>query len=204
MFLLCIKGEKILWITKFTQRVENCATKSKLLYNTISLYYRFLVKREVELADIKATDNVLCIGGGVCPYTAILLHKYTGAKVTVIDNDASCVRKSKRFLRRMKIENVHIKLCDGKCVCCNNYSIIHIAMQISPKELVVDEVIKGAKNGTKILIRRPKNMVKELYCSDNSCEYCCDFVKHSIFSNVDNTGMCVVNKKSAGELVSAV
>jgi len=88
-------------ITSLTQKVEWLANQSRLFYHCIALYYKNIIKREVRLANITPNDNILCIGGGPCPYTAIMLHQLTGAKVTVIDNNKHCV-KSALFAAKVK------------------------------------------------------------------------------------------------------
>lgn len=185
-----------MWITSFTQKIEQIAIKSNLLYGIVSLYYKFLVKREANLAEITENDNILCIGGGVCPYTAILLNKYTNANVTVIDNNKACVEKSQKFIEKLWLKNVQILYCDGECVCCKEFSVIHIALQISPKDAVINCVMNKAKNGTRVLVRRPKKNLDCLYSTENDERIFANSVKHSIFSNVDNTSISVVNKKS--------
>jgi 16S rRNA A1518/A1519 N6-dimethyltransferase RsmA/KsgA/DIM1 with predicted DNA glycosylase/AP lyase activity len=194
-----------LGITKFTQKVELWATKSKLIYFLMSVYYRMMVKREVTLANVSQNDRVLCIGGGVCPYTAILINKYTRSKVTVIDNDNACIEKSRKFLRRLGLDGIEIVHADGKHVCCRDYTVIHIAMQITPKELIIDEVLKKAKEGTRVLVRQPKSVLENLYCPlYGESGVFCSCVKHSLFSNVDNTSVCIVSRCQNGSIGSKV
>jgi precorrin-6B methylase 2 len=184
-----------LGITKLTQKFELWATKSKLIYRFMSIYYRMMVKREVALANIGKSDNVLCIGGGVCPYTAILINKYTQSRVTVIDNDMACIERSKEFLRRLGLKNIDIIHADGKNICCRDYSVIHIAMQITPKDFIIGEVLKKAPEGARVLVRQPKSALERLYCPLlGERELFCNCVKHSVFSNVDNTSVCVVSR----------
>ena len=156
----------VLWITKITQRIELLATKSKIIFYLVLLYYRLLVKRETALANIGKDDRVLCIGGGMCPYTAILLHRYTNAKVTVVDNDRHCAEKSRCFLRRMGLGDIHVCHGDGRAS-THDYTVIHVAMQVSPKDAVVSRIVKEAPNGARVLVRMPKHCVKSLYCNFN-------------------------------------
>lgn len=187
----------ILWITNFTQKIEQIAIKNSLFYGIVSQYYKLLVKREANLAEITENDNILCIGGGVCPYTAILLNKYTNANVTVVDNNSTCVERSQKFIKSLGLDKVVIQHCDGECVCCNNFSVVHIALQISPKDAVIDCIMNKAKNGTRVLIRHPKKNVLCLYNKENNKRIFKNNVKHGIFSNVDSTSISVVNKKPA-------
>lgn len=195
----------MLRITRLTQSIEDIAIRNKMIYFLFSFYYRWMVKREAYLANINEQDKILCIGGGYCPYTAILLHKYTKADVTVIDNDSMCIEKSKEFINDMGLNRIKVKLCDGTCVSCCDYTVIHIAMQISPKEVVLNEMIKRAQDGTRILIRRPKEGFKKLYSpiSENKIGVI-KHVKHGFLSNVDKTSVCVVDKKAPYKTLGAV
>lgn len=190
-----------LFITRLTQLIELLATRSRLAYCAVSAYYRMLVKREARLANINENDRVLCIGGGICPYTAILLHKYTKAHVTVIDNNSKCVEKSRKFINELGLDKINIILGDGEEICCHGYTVIHLAMQISPKELVLNKIMQKAQHGTRVLIRKPKKGVDRLYCKI-SCQKV-DFarcIKHGLFSNVDHTSVWVVEKPAVGML----
>jgi len=190
-----------LWITRLTQLIEHFAIKSRLAYYCISAYYRMLVKREVCLAGINERDRVLCIGGGICPYTAILLNKYTKAHITVIDNNIECVEKARKFINRLGLNRINIIYGDGEDICCHGYTVIHLAMQISPKELVLNKIMQKAQPGTRVLIRKPKKGVDKLYCKMAGQEM--DFakcIKHGLFCNVDHTSVCVIEKQAMGIL----
>ncbi|NLA84786.1 MAG: hypothetical protein GX854_09745 [Clostridiales bacterium] len=190
-----------MWITKLTRLIELSATRSRLVYCFVSVYYRLLIKREVKLAEINENDRVLCIGGGICPYTAILLNKYTNAFITVVDNNINCVEKSRTFVNRLGLDRVKIIYGDGRDICCHGYTVIHLAMQLTPKESVLNEIMKKADHGTRILIRNPRKGIEKLYCKMSDREK--DFVKcikHSFLSNVDYTSVCIVNKNPVGNL----
>jgi D-arabinose 1-dehydrogenase-like Zn-dependent alcohol dehydrogenase len=188
-------------ITQFTQHIELLATKSRLTFHITSAYYRMLVKREARLADIREGDRVLCIGGGICPYTAILLHKYTGAHITVIDNNRSCVEKARKFVNRLGLDKIKILPGDGRDICCYGYTVIHLAMQITPKESVINEILSKAEKGTRVLVRKPKKSVGSLYCTMPEYEKIfAACVKHSLLSNVDQTYVCIVEKGAVGFL----
>ncbi len=178
--------------------MELLVTQNKALYLLASLYYRLMVKKEVELAGINQDDKVLCIGGGCCPYTAILIRKYTNARVTVIDNDCACIDKSKAFLQGLGLDGIEIRLCDGKHIGCRDYSVIHVAMQVSPKEAVINEIFGGAPKGARVLVRNPKTAMEKLYSRiSKGKERFSRSVKHGFFSNVGDTSVCIVGENQA-------
>ncbi|MCL2169772.1 MAG: hypothetical protein FWB74_07100 [Defluviitaleaceae bacterium] len=155
-----------MWITDITRKIEGLAAKNKFVYSIASRYYTDVIKSEASLAGITADDHVLCIGGGICPFSAILLHQTTGAKVTVIDNEIHCVSEAQQVVRRLGIcGNVNVVHQDGACkhACYKNYTVIHFALQVSPMECVFSQVEACTAPGTKFLIRRPKKHLCGLY-----------------------------------------
>lgn len=182
-----------MWITSLTRRIEHLAVKSRLVYAAVSLYYRQMVQREAQLAKVGPHDRVLCIGGGICPYTAILLHHLTGAEVTVIDNDRGCVEKCGKFLRDVGLDGVGVQWADGTKVNCRDYTVIHLAMQICPREDVLRRVLSNAPEGARVLVRVPKGCLEGLYCSFGGKPSPWERrVKHGFLSNVDYTSVLVV------------
>lgn len=180
-------------ITALTQKIEWLANQSRLFYPMVALYYKNMIKREVKLAELKPGDNVLCIGGGPCPYTAIMLHQLTGASVTVVDNNEECVQQSADLIRRMGLEDAIRIVCgEGEEMDCAGFTVIHLALQVSPKGKVLKNLLARAGNGVKILVRLPKELMNGLYCPLESCPLpCCKCIKHSFFTNVGNTALYI-------------
>ncbi len=180
-------------ITSVTQKIEWLANQSKVFFLLTTLYYKNIIKREVRLADIKPGDNILCIGGGPCPYTAIMLHQYTGASVTVVDNNSVCVEKSANLIKRLGLDNaIRIVCCEGETIDCNGFTVIHLALQVSPKEKVLKSLMARAGHGVKFLVRMPKEFLNGLYCNMGSCPLSCHKqVSHNFFTNVGNTALYV-------------
>lgn len=56
-----------MWITRLTRQIEQLAASSRLIYSLAALYYRQMVQREAELAQIGPEDRVLCIGEASVP-----------------------------------------------------------------------------------------------------------------------------------------
>lgn len=183
-----------MFITKFTQNIEEYAQKNSLLYKLMIAYYKPLVKCEIRLADIDCKDRILCVGGGSCPITAILLHKYTGANVTVIDHNPCCVKNAKKFLSSKGIDGIDVLCCEGTKTCCSNYSVVHLAMQVSPMEETLRKLMKDAKDNARFLVRTPKKIFTRLYRAKVENEKAVKFTKHTLFANVGQT-MLFMNVK---------
>ncbi len=180
-------------ITSLTQRIEWLANQSRLLYLLTALYYKNIIKREISLAEIKSTDNILCIGGGPCPYTAIMLHRLTGASVTVVDNNSECVKQSANLIKRLGLENsIRIICCEGEEIDCDGFTVIHLALQVTPKAKVLKSLLDRAGDGVKILVRMPKEFLNGLYCNMGSCPLACNkHVTHNVLANVGNTALYI-------------
>jgi protein-L-isoaspartate O-methyltransferase len=140
------------------------AVKAGFVYKLADKYYRNVIKKEIELAGITKKDHILCIGGGICPFSAILFHQITGAKVTVIDNNEKCVPKAKLMINRLGIgEKVRILHQDATGTDVNDYTVIHFALQVSPMEKAFATIEKQAVSGTRLLVRRPKKQTECLF-----------------------------------------
>jgi len=170
------------WITNLTYKIENEAAKTGLVYKFACGYYRDVIQKEIVLANITEKDHILCIGGGICPFSAILFHQLTGAKVTVIDNNEACIPKAKQAIKRLGIsEYVQVRHQDGgdKALLFTAYSVIHLALQVNPIEQVFRTVEAQILSGTKILVRRPKEHLGELYDQlPNDLLASCPYTEH--------------------------
>lgn len=190
----------VLKITKTTQKIERLAVKSKLVFNIASRYYRGIIKKEIALANITSGDNILCIGGGYCPFSAYLFYKATGAKVTVIDNDILCVEGAKRVVEKMGLAGgIHVLELDGSSedLKLEEFSVIHFAVQVEPIQEVFLNIKSLAKCGQKLLIRRPKKHLEENYSLlDGDILAVSAFITHGRFCNVGKTIMHIAESNA--------
>ncbi|MCL2357291.1 MAG: hypothetical protein FWC70_09075 [Defluviitaleaceae bacterium] len=162
-------------ITNFTYKIESLAAETGLIYRLSSRYYRGIIEREIILANITENDNILCIGGGICPFSAILFHRITGARVTVTDNNAECVSKAQAVINRLGIgKNVRVFCADGadSNVDFSEYTVVHLALQVSPLDLVFARVAQKIAPGTRLMIRKPKKFLAGMYCTGTLPEHC--------------------------------
>jgi len=147
-------------MTKFTLKIEGIAAKSRLFYRIAERYYRNAIHREIEIASITSVDRILCIGGGICPFSAILFHQITGASVTVVDNNSACIFRARKVIERLGLsEHISLQYRDGADVNVSGYTVIHLAKQVSPASRVFSEVKRRATDGTKLLVRTPNKRI---------------------------------------------
>lgn len=151
-------------IVNVTQKLEHIVGIVPWTYGFFKSYYFKIVDNEIKLANIKPTDRILCIGGGPCPCTAIELHRRTGAKVCVIDNDKEVIDIAVKNIARLKLSDyISVSYQDGTKINVDDFSIVHIALQVNPKNLVFQRVVDRSAPGTKVLVRVSNNKFSKLY-----------------------------------------
>jgi|GEM_PF-216522 len=192
------------WVTRFTQKIECQAAKSRAVYWLASQYYQDVIQKEIELAGITENDHILCIGGGICPFSAILFHQATGAKVTVIDNNITCIPQAQQVIERLGLSgHVRVFCQDGGSaeLSLSEYSIVHFALQVSPMENVFSQVEKHVAYGTKLLVRRPKSRLSGLYSRlPGFAMACCPHITHKA-RNIGSTLLYVKGEQLHEEKV---
>lgn len=170
-----------------TKIIEKWMGKNRILQNVILSYYRKIVKNEVELAAVRDTDSVLCVGGGYFPCTAILFHQLSGAMVTVIDNDLDAIQTSTKLIEKLGLSGkVKVQYTDGGDASANGFDVVHIAMQVSPKTVVFDHLKTTMMQGAKVLVRTPKNCLKSGY-QTFEVDSAAGCVEQPRFSNIERT-----------------
>ncbi|WP_409967614.1 hypothetical protein RFF05_13650 [Bengtsoniella intestinalis] len=175
-----------------SQTAERLMCKTPWMQRLMLAYYRPIVEKEVGLSRASRLDAILCVGGGYFPCTAILFHLLTGASVAVVDNDKNAVFCARRLVRQMGLHHhVLVRHSDGAEVCAKAYDIIHIAMQISPKEKVFHQLHDSAHKQTKILVRIPKAHLERGYQPFKTACQQRDSIRQPAFSNIHATGLYV-------------
>lgn len=166
-------------IKTFTKLFEKSCVNSNMLVGLCNIYYKKLVREEVDISEIKKEDRVLCIGGGSVPCTALEIHRQTGAKVDIIDIDEEAVFNSKRLIERLGLEdNIRVSKGFGQTVNMSKYNVVHIALQVTCKDEVLDNILENSSGNTRILMRMPKKGLKCFYSNVQS-------------KLLNNLGLCV-------------
>lgn len=181
-------------LSNITKKVEMKACKNKILFRIVKHYYTPIVIREIECANVCKNDCVLYIGGGPCPVSALLTHEFTGAKITVLDNDKTCVCCSKKLINKKGLsDKIDVIYSDAETFDPSGYDVIHVASQIVPKDKVFESVWKSADDGCVILTRVSRSsilkpvLLKKIKDETNKFKK----VKHGLLKNVHSTAICV-------------
>jgi hypothetical protein len=167
-------------VTKLTQKIESWASDAGLFYRLVEKYYKNMVQNETALAGIGAKDKILCIGGGCCPFSAILFHRLTGAKVTVVERCEHCIKGAQKVVNRLGLgDYITVIHHDGCPENIKEFSVVHLALQVNPIQQVFADVESRMKPGAKLLIRQPKKGLCCLYSKFSKASLAgCDYVTH--------------------------
>jgi D-arabinose 1-dehydrogenase-like Zn-dependent alcohol dehydrogenase len=137
-----------------TRVFEKVALGYPFFLERLSLYYEKRVGMELEAASISYGDRALCIGGGPCPFTAVYIHKFTGAHVTAIDNKLDAVQAGNRFINKLNLRSAITFIhAEGEKVALDGFSLVHVALQVTPREKVIRHIQKCAAPHTQIIVR---------------------------------------------------
>ena len=156
-----------------TKAVERVALTFPFLTKALRMNYKKVVENEIALGQISCRDNVLCIGGGPLPYTALEIADRTGAKVEIVDNDMYAVRAAKGLVEKLNMsDKISVVYGDGQEIDTSEFSVIHVAMQAEPHDRILENIWQKSKVGARILLRRPNDGLEVLYSNlPEGCHY---------------------------------
>ncbi len=139
-------------VKKLTQLYENYASSNKLFKMFSTLYYAPMVKKEICLGAVNRHSNVLFIGGGPLPMSALLLKRFTGAQVSIVDCNLNAITKAKNVIQEsgVYIQVIHAY---GQDVEVKDYDTIIVAKQVVSQDVVFKHLINKANPKTKIILR---------------------------------------------------
>ncbi len=162
-------------ISRLTKTMEESWGRFAWLRRLSDSYYEGLVRREAVLGQITDSDRVLCIGGGCMPCTAMEIQRRTGALVWVADNDLAAVARARDVIRESRLEQkIRVIYGDGSNLDMEDFTVVHIALQVFPKNRVVCNVLKKAAPGTRIVVRHPHRTAGVFYGRDSLfCKHTC-------------------------------
>ena len=133
--------------------LEKVASHSKILTMLYIWIQDKIVLEEFSTIPSKKIYNVLIIGCGSIPNTAITLARAKRWNVVGIDRDKDAVIKAKRVVKMYKLENIDIKYLDGKDVDLEGFDLIIVALGVEPKREILSRVFRKARSGTYIAWR---------------------------------------------------
>ena len=133
---------------------EKVATKFDLISSNYLEMYQEIVDKEIKMAGISSKDQVVVIGCGSLPITAVLVAMKTKAHIIALDNDKTAVKEASNFIINHHLENiVEIKYADGKLYPINKFDVIYLTYGLKKKEDIFNSLVKNSNKNSKIIFR---------------------------------------------------
>lgn len=129
--------------------------------------YQRIIKDEYnlehELLHLKKSDNILHIGCGIFPYSALLLSKKGQKKIVAIDTNKQAVYYAKELIQKKKLNGkIKIEIGDGAYYNLKPYSVIISSSCVDSTVKVLHNIVNHTKPNTRIIIRELPPMSKYL------------------------------------------
>lgn len=183
-------------IGKLTKWVEHNICNYPFIIRLHEIYYHRIVEREAKLANLTEKDTILCIGCGAMPCTTLGIANLTGAKIVTVDSDYEAVMEARNVICEKGLENqISVIHKSGECLDISGFTAVHIALQVTPKQAVVEHVLKNAQEGTKVLVRLPKDILQRFYSNITESIMCkgSRFIKQP-YSTMKGTMLLIKSK----------
>ncbi len=168
------------FIKSAVAKLEKLSVRNSFLIKLYSAQYESVLNREIKLAEMTAKDVILNVGCGAIPFTAIHCALKTGAKIIAIDKDPEVIDKANRTVSDLHLDGlIKIIHSDGKNISYFDYNKVIVALQVTPKQEVFDNLITIALMNTKFLFRQPRKIFRrhyDLLAEDKSI----GFVRHNM------------------------
>ena len=131
----------------------------KLYEEIIGIEY----KKESKMFDISESKNLLHIGSGAYPITAIMLAKITDAEIVAIDRNSVAINLAKKVISKNELyKKITVKRGDGAEYPVESFDTIIISSCSVPKLEILEHIFKTAKPKSKIIVRELEKNVKSL------------------------------------------
>ena len=123
-----------------------------------------LVTAEAELAGITPDDNVLFIGSGPFPSSAICLARQYDASVTCYDTDSVACESSSAVFKKIGMEDkLKAVNASGESGPVEDFSVIVVALEVMPKQDVLQNILNHAQPGVKVIMRSSEGQRQSLF-----------------------------------------
>ena len=111
-------------------------------------------KKESNLFKTIKSKNIIHIGCGAYPATAITLAKMNCKNIVAIDKNKRAIKLANKIIARKNLnKKITVKVGDGRTYPVEKFDTIIISASSSPKLEVLDHIVKTAKPNSKIIIR---------------------------------------------------
>jgi len=117
--------------------------------------------RETKMFDISDAENILHIGCGAYPITAMTLHGLNGGKIVGIDRSETAVNMARKvILDRNMQDRITIERGDGANYPIRDFDTIIVSSCSIPKNQILNHLFRTAKPNSKIIVREQNGASK--------------------------------------------
>ena len=144
-----IKKSNLFWkvVDHLSYKLEKIA---KIYEKSISKEYI----KELKMFNISDSQNILHIGCGAYPVTAITLSHYNGGKIVGIDLNSRSVKKARKLIEDKKLDDrIIIESGDGASYPVEDFDTIIVSSCSIPKINILKNLFNKAKSNSKIIVR---------------------------------------------------
>ncbi|TVR61225.1 MAG: methyltransferase domain-containing protein [Spirochaetaceae bacterium] len=129
------EGRTVRLIKPFVAWLERRFANSAWFFRLYSLPYHRLVSRELKLAAVSRIDTVLSVGCGALPFTAVLAHRLSRARVIAVDIDPVAAARAAALIRRLGLsESITVVTGDAATAVLPTATVALVALQAAPKD----------------------------------------------------------------------
>ena len=143
--------------------IDNLAYKIDKIANLYDDKISKEYEKECEECNIKKDSNILHIGCGAYPITAMTINSTNGAKVVGIDKNPRSVKLARNLICKRNLQSkITIEKGDGENYPVDKFDTIIISGCSYPRERILDHIFEKAKDNSKIIVRESHTTVKSL------------------------------------------
>lgn len=185
-------------IKPFVAELERRFSDRPWFFRLYAAPYRRLVRREVRLARVGRDDTLLSIGCGALPFTAVLAHVLTGARVIAVDIDRNAAERARRLVHRMgRSGMIEVAIADASTAALPSADVALVALQASPKDEIWRNLHRSLRAGSgRAVFRLPRATLVSEYGSFTGEQAAVGRVRHRM-PTFDRSVLCVPAKKEA-------
>ncbi len=148
-------------------------------FNRFGILYEKIIgieyEKEIKKFELIKSKNILHIGCGAYPITALILAKKTSAKIVSIDKDPIAIKFANKVVIKKKLKNkIKIQRGTGQKYPVTNFDTIILSSCSSPKKEILENIFKNANINTKIIVRdilKNINFINDIIISDEHIKF---------------------------------
>lgn len=146
--------------------INNSTNVKKTVMNEYSTYSRYVIslKNEITLAKMNSKDNVLFVGSGPFPITAILIHELTHAHVDCVEKNMTSASLSNKVVAFLGYRNsIRVIHKDAMHINYTRYTMIVFAILAKPLDKLLEIMWYQITPGTRIIYRSAETIREAFY-----------------------------------------